>query len=141
MKTSYFWKAIFEPEPNTKYVSISLQQPRFSNRFPEYPSLFPDWKIIKYAHDRNYDEESFQYYRREYYAMLDKLNPEKIYKDLENCTILCYESPKDLISKKKFCHRRMVAGWIEETLGIVISEELRKKDSDAGTKVPAIYRK
>ena len=60
-----------------------------------------------------------------------------MYQELKDCVLVCFESPKDIASGKKFCHRRMVAGWIETELGIVVPEEVREKD--AGLVVPAVY--
>ena len=60
-----------------------------------------------------------------------------MYQELKDCVLVCFESPKDIVSGKKFCHRRMAAGWIETELGIVEPEEVREKD--AGLVVPAVY--
>lgn len=138
MKTSYFWKATHEPEPDTCYVSISRQTQKGATHIKSYPDLFPNWDIIKLAHASNYSPQSFELYRKKYYEQLDRLNPNKVYEDLKDCTLICFESPRDLATGTKYCHRRMVAGWIEERLGILIPEELRVKDSTLI--VPAIYR-
>lgn len=112
MKTTYFWKAGHEPEPNTTYVRIS-QQPMTGIPMPYAPALIPNWDIIRAAHAAGYNE-------------------------LKDCTLVCFESSKDLATGDKFCHRRMVAGWIEETLGIVVPEETRYKEKHLI--VPTIYR-
>ena len=104
----------------------------------EYPALMPSWDTINKAHAMGYNEESFLAYRDTYYKQLDSLDPQKVYNDLQNCVLVCFESPKDLASGAKFCHRRMVAGWIEEKLGIVVPEQTRYKDRFLT--VPAIYR-
>ena len=104
----------------------------------EYPDLMPDWSIIHNAHAMGYNEQSYLRYRDAYFAQLDKLDPFKVYEDLKDCVLVCFESPKDLASGAKFCHRRMVAGWIEEKLGILVPEETRDKDSHLI--IPAIYR-
>ena len=125
MKTSYFWKATHEPISDVKYVSISRSTPPGVQYMLSYESLMPS-------------QESFEYFRKAYYSQLDKLNPKKVYEDLKDCTLVCFESSKDLATKKKFCHRRMIAGWIEEQLGIIVPEETREKEKDLI--VPAIYR-
>lgn len=137
MKTTYFWKAGHEPEPNTTYVRIS-QQPMTGIPMPYAPALIPNWDIIRAAHAAGYNEASYLQYRDAYFAQLDKLDPQKIYNELKDCTLVCFESSKDLATGDKFCHRRMVAGWIEETLGIVVSEETRYKEKHLI--VPTIYR-
>lgn len=138
MKTSYFWKATHEPVSDVKYVSISRSTPPGVQYMLSYESLMPSWDLVKLAHDQDLSQESFEYFRKAYYSQLDKLNPEKVYEDLKDCTLVCFESSKDLATKKKFCHRRMVAGWIEEQLGIIVPEETREKEKDLI--VPVIYR-
>lgn len=110
MKTSYFWKAMHEPISDVKYVSISRSTPPGVQYMLSYESLMPSWDLVKLAHDQDFSQESFEYFRKAYYSQLDKLNPEKVYEDLKDCTLVCFESSKDLATKKKFCHRRMVAG-------------------------------
>ena len=137
MKTTYFWKAVNEPVTNETYVSISRQKMRGAETMREYPALMPSWDIIKKAHQLGYNEESFLAYRDAYFAQLDKLDARKVYHDLQNCVLVCFESSTDLSTGKKFCHRRMIAGWLEEKLGIKVPEETRRGRC---VEVPAIYR-
>lgn len=137
MRTTYFWKATHEPEPGVRYVSISRQNLRGAENMEKYPALMPDWKLINLAHEMGYSKECFEAYRKEYFGQLKNLDAEKVYQELQDCVLVCFESPKDIVSGKKFCHRRMVAGWIETELGIVVPEEVREKD--AGLIVPAVY--
>jgi hypothetical protein len=50
--------------------------------------------------------------------VLDKLDPHKIIRDLggDNFIMLCFEAPGE------FCHRRVVAVWMEKATGIKIEE-------------------
>lgn len=137
IKTSYFWKATHEPEPNETYISISRSKLKGAENLSEYPDLMPNWDIINKAHQKGYNEESFLEYRDAYFAQLDNLDANKVYNDLDNCVLICFESSNDIYSGKKFCHRRMVAGWLEEKLGIIIPEETR---NNTNIIVPAIYR-
>lgn len=137
IKTTYFWKAIHEPDVSEKYVSISRQKMRGAETMSEYPALMPSWDIIQKAHQLGYNEESFLAYRDAYFAQLDELDARKVYNDLQGCVLVCFESSNDLYTGKKFCHRRMVAGWLEEKLGIEVPEETR---TGHYVKVPAIYR-
>lgn len=139
METTYFWKAMNEPATGTRYVSISRSKARGAESMPEYPALFPSWDIIKHAHTMGYNEASYYAYRDAYFAQLDKLDPVKIYNDLKDCTLVCFESTRDLANGVKFCHRRMVAGWLNEKLGITVPEETRHNNAIA-IAVPAIYR-
>jgi hypothetical protein len=137
MKTSYFWKATHEPNPNTTYVSISKQRLAGCENIREYVPLMPSWDIINIAHRLGYSQQSFELYRDAYFKQLSCLNPKRVYNDLKDCTIICFESSKDLASGKKFCHRRMVAGWLESELGVIIPEETR--DIDQNLVIPTIY--
>lgn len=138
MKTSYFWKATHEPDTSKTYVSISRTKMKGAETMGEYPDLMPNWNIVKKAHDLGYNEKSYLTYRDAYFAQLDKLDPWKVYEDLKDCVLVCFEAPKDLAAGTKFCHRRMVAGWMEEKLGIVVPEETRTKDKNLI--IPAIFR-
>lgn len=62
--------------------------------------------------------ENTKYYIEEYYnQVLSKIDPMTLYKSLKNETILlCYEDSED------FCHRHLVAYYLELFLGINVSE-------------------
>ena len=61
------------------------------------------------------EEENTRYYIEEYYKqVLSKLDPERVYRKLDNSTLLCYEDPDD------FCHRHVVAAWFNLLLGNTI---------------------
>jgi uncharacterized protein (DUF488 family) len=56
-------------------------------------------------------------YERIYYEqVLDKLDPQYIYDMFKNNVLLCWEEPGE------FCHRRIVAKWIQDKLGIEVPE-------------------
>ncbi len=58
-------------------------------------------------------------YTREYLDVLKSrnVNAQRLIDDLPDGTLLlCYESPKD------FCHRHLLAEWIERKTGFIISE-------------------
>jgi hypothetical protein len=50
--------------------------------------------------------------------VLDKLDPHQVIRDLggDNFLLLCWEPPGE------FCHRRVVAVWMEKTTGIKVEE-------------------
>ncbi len=79
----------------------------------EYKKLAPKyWFFRKYKQDHN--EE---FYIKHYYSeVLSKLDPEDVLKDLDGKILLCYES------ENQFCHRFLVADWLEQKLGIEIKE-------------------
>ena len=58
--------------------------------------------------------------------ILEKLDPRKVMDDLEalgpNPTILCWERPSKIESGHEYCHRHLVAQWLEDTIGIQVQE-------------------
>lgn len=115
MNTGYFGKVKSYPK-NLKFVSIA----RF-NRFwsgDKYLALAPTPDMLKIEDENEYKK---LYYER----VLNKLDPLKVYNDLgENAVLLCYEKWTDIKEKKTFCHRRMVAEWLEENISELKVDEL-----------------
>jgi len=105
MHTSYFWR--FYRSRSKRLVSIAWKTPEwFQGR--HYPALAPREDMLHLG-----EEE----YRREYQAILDKLDPRQVYADLgPNAVLLCWERPGE------FCHRRLVAEWLEKNLGVKVPE-------------------
>lgn len=65
--------------------------------------------MIKYA-----ENEYIENYQKE---VLDKLNAKTVYEELgEDAVLLCWENTE------KFCHRHLVAKWLENELGVEITE-------------------
>lgn len=63
------------------------------------------------------EEENNTYYIEEFYnQVLKELDPEETYKLLDNTILLCYED------NDKFCHRHIVAAWLELSLNVDIKE-------------------
>jgi len=108
VKTSYFAKY----KEGERGVSIATGSPAwFKGR--TYPPLNPGWVLAK-SFQNNQDEE---YFTKMYHELvLDKLDPKKVFDDLRGCTLLCWEKSGE------FCHRRVVARWLEEALGVTINE-------------------
>lgn len=121
MWTGYFGKMKSYPkDKGYKFISIA----RF-NRFwkgEEYKKLAPPTEIIKIEDKKLYTK---LYYER----VLNKLDPKVVYEELgENAVLLCYENYDDCISNKRYCHRHIVAEWLENSLGIDVKElETEKK--------------
>jgi hypothetical protein len=113
MMTSYFAKA---GNMLTRTVSIAGKAPDgyVLRGGRQYKKLAPKfWFFEKYKRD---GDEAFytEQYQKE---VLDRLDPKQVYEDLgENAIILCYEKPGS------FCHRHLVARWLEKNLGITINE-------------------
>ena len=108
MQTSYFARYRGDDA-----VSIALSTPQWYPKCRKYPDLFPTWDLIKtYKNDKDQDRY-IEIYTTE---ILGKLDPEKVYSDLKNNTLLCWEKPG------MFCHRRVVAAWLEVSLDINVPE-------------------
>ena len=117
MFTSYFGNLKNVRNP----LSISGKAPAFYTQrgLPEYKILAPKYSFFKAYKDGLIGEEG---YTEEYCRLvLDPLDPRAVYEHLtgtygDDVTLLCYEKPGD------FCHRRIVAVWLELALGIEIPE-------------------
>ena len=109
MQTSYF--AISSELPNA--VSIAGKAPDFYQG-REYLPLAPTWEIFS---DYKKNQDINLYTERYMEQILFPLDPEQVLEDLGKYSVLlCWES------SGKFCHRRLVAKWLEESLNIKIPE-------------------
>ena len=85
-----------------------------------YPQLVPKkdfWKKWHANIEIISEEDNNKYYVQEYWnQVLSKLDPEKVFRDLNNSVLLCYED------NMLFCHRHIVAAWLELTLGVKVPE-------------------
>lgn len=109
MNTSYY--AHYK---GTNGISIAGKAPSFYHG-REYKKLAPKyswWEKWKDGKISNND-----YINLYYETVLDKLNPQQVYNELgENAVLLCWEN------KEKFCHRHIVAEWLENNLDIEVKE-------------------
>jgi uncharacterized protein YeaO (DUF488 family) len=112
MKTSYFANRRAAADPQA--VAISRGVPRwFKGRV--YDPLRPSWKLVQGAKS---GELSHEEYERRYRAeVLEGLDPATVVRELgDDAVLLCWERPDAP------CHRRLVARWLEERLGIAVPE-------------------
>lgn len=94
-------------------VSISIYPPNGFSGI-QFLSLAPDKDTFYAKKNNEIDEEEFE--RRYRKNTLSKLNAEDIYKRFRNSVLLCWEPPGT------FCHRRIIASWIQEEIGIEVPE-------------------
>lgn len=86
------------------------------------------WQYYDQNPDNLTEDELIDWYIREFYDLrLKDLNPKELMNTLnqkfgENIVLLCHELPGLDINKEHFCHRRLIADWIELETGIVIPE-------------------
>lgn len=119
MNTSYFAKY---KNTNGDAVSIALSTPFWYGKnkgWPKiktYSTLFPTWNMIREYKNSNAKNREQIYIEAYYKEILSKLNPQEVYNDLKDKVLLCYEKPND------FCHRRLVAEWLQNNLDVKIEE-------------------
>ncbi len=103
MQTSNYKTAGTHPDA----VGISIGAPRgWKGR--RYLALAPTWAMLKMS-----QADYITHFRE----ILAKLDPEKVANDLgDNAILLCWES------FNVWCHRRWVAEWLEQSLGIEVPE-------------------
>lgn len=123
MYTGYFGKMKSYPKDKEyRYISIARFNKFWSGE--EYKKLTPPASIIKI-------EDKELYTKLYYEQVLNNLNPQEVYNELgDNAVLLCYEKYADIEQGKTFCHRHIVAKWIEEKLGVEVKElENENKDN------------
>jgi hypothetical protein len=102
--TSNFAKSGKHPDA----VAISQGVPRFYKVRRYLPLAPPRWLL------NGKDPELFD---REYRKQLDGLDPKQVAEELgPDAILLCWEA------FNVRCHRRLVAEWLEEKLGIILPE-------------------
>lgn len=104
IQTSYFAKAA----KMENAVAISQGVPKWFTG-ERYPLLAPSWALVK-------ETDESKYRQRYYNEVLKGLNPVYVADDLEGKILLCHEKAGE------FCHRRIVAEWLEKNLLITVPE-------------------
>jgi len=117
MKTGFF-KQIDEEKTNG-FISISLYSS--DNEFVkhEYKSLAPNWKLFENLKSKKITEDKFIV---SYEEQLDSLNPSIVFADLNSLVSGFEPILMTNGTKKKFCHRHLVANWLQNKLNIEIEE-------------------
>lgn len=80
----------------------------------QFPSLAPDRNTFFSKKAGDIDEKQYEKQYRE--RVLSKLDAKKIYDQLFDRVLLCWEPAGD------FCHRRILADWIKEETGFDVPE-------------------
>ena len=117
MKTGCF-KQVNDGHTNG-FISISLYPSKNDFVKYEYKSLAPNWKLFENLNKKKITEDQFI---KSYDDQLVSLSAEKVYEDLVNLVSGFEPIIMTSISNKKFCHRHLVAEWLENELGIIIEE-------------------
>ena len=83
-------------------------------KFKKYTPLLPSLSLIREWRAGKISKKV--YTQRYYHETLNKLDPQKVYNDLDGTILLCHEPPG------AFCHRRLVAKWLESSLDVEVVE-------------------
>lgn len=90
---------------------------KWKARENQLQALVSSFKITDEEYNALKQENQDWYIETFYGQVLKPLNPQEIYEVLgENAVLLCFEKPT------KFCHRFLVAAWLERKLGIEVDE-------------------
>lgn len=113
-----YWSKLKEYESNGLIpVGISGKIPEGFNG-ARYQQLAPKYTWWKQWHDEHMSNQWF--IERYYETVLNKLDSNVVIQDLQafgkDVVLLCYETPE------KFCHRHIVADWLNNKLNINIQE-------------------
>jgi hypothetical protein len=111
MKTSYF--ANKTAVNDLQAVSIARWTPRWCGSVRRYIALAPSADLLKRAKSGLPWPDFVEEYTS---TVLAKLDPAKVYADLSDAVLLCWERPGEN------CHRRLIAEWIESSLGVEVPE-------------------
>ncbi len=109
IQTSYYSNPKLRQVSNRfRLVGISQGVPKWY-RGDVFKALAPTWAMVRMKDMEQYT----QCYKSE---ILAKLDPVKLAKTLDNTILLCWEKPGE------FCHRRLVAEWLEAATGVSVPE-------------------
>lgn len=101
------------------------------------------WQYYDQNPDNLTEDELIDWYIKEFYQLrLKDLNPYELMNTLkqrfgEEIILLCHELPGLDINKIHFCHRRLLADWIQLETGIIIPELLI--DNDGNETIVEVY--
>lgn len=116
-----------------KAISISLGGGPYWFRGPQYPDLAPTPELLEQYKAGKVDERG---YLISYLQTLKdrKLDPQKVAEELgDERIMLCYETPT------AFCHRHIVAWWIETNTGIKVYEHFLHKQNQSRIDIDLIF--
>ena len=120
--TGYYSKIKEYTDAGLRLLSISRTKPGFVKDCVDVPPLFPDEKILWDYKKGDFDEME---YTSKYLTQLDGMGIDKIIKTIQifgdDVVLLCWESPE------KFCHRHILANYINRNSDLVV-EEFEKKE-------------
>ena len=115
--TGYYSKIKEYADSGLTLLSISRTKPEFAKSCIDIPQLFPSDKILWDYKKGKIDEME---YTSQYLDQLNELGTDRIIQMIQifgdNVVLLCWESPE------KFCHRHILADYINKNSGVVVEE-------------------
>ena len=121
--TGYYSKIKEYADSGLTLLSISRTKPEFAKSCIDIPQLFPSNKILWDYKKGKIDEME---YTSKYLDQLNELGVDRIIKMIQifgdNVVLLCWESPE------KFCHRHILADYINKNSGVVVEEFGKEKE-------------
>ena len=116
--TSYFAKLNKIPKDLIP-ISICGKAPEWYDGV-EYKKLAPKWKFFQEWKENQDNDFYIEHFNKEVLSNLNQASVynelEQIVKDANGCVLICYEKPEE------FCHRHLVADWLEVGLNIKVKE-------------------
>ena len=120
--TGYYSKIKEYADSGLILLSISRTKPEFAKSCIDIPQLFPSDKIL-WDHKKGKIDE--MEYTSKYLDQLNELGADRIIKMIQifgdNVVLLCWESPE------KFCHRHILADYINKNSGVIVEEFGKEK--------------
>lgn len=121
--TGYYSKIKEYADSGLILLSISRTKPEFAKSCIDIPQLFPSDKIL-WDHKKGKIDD--MEYTSKYLDQLNELGIDRIIKMIQifgdNVVLLCWESPE------KFCHRHILADYINKNSGVVVEEFGKEKE-------------
>ncbi len=117
MKTGYFYN--LRGNEIKGAVSIAVGNPRYVKMDLKMKELAPTWDLLQDFRAEKIDEQE---YIRRFMKQLEQLDAEEVVKKLKEMAgdsepvIMCH------CNKESFCHRHIVAEWIEKETGEKMEE-------------------
>lgn len=95
------WTSHFAHYRGERAVSVANSNPPIDG-MRRYKALNPSWEIVQKYKDGSI---SWREFRRAYIKQLKSLNVHKVYRELNEKVLLCWEAPD------KHCHREIIREW------------------------------
>jgi len=128
VETSNFRKSKGDP----RCVAISARVPKEYNGRSCKKLAPPYWMVKKSKSGEMTDAEFGRQFKE---CVLEKLDAREIVEDIgADAILLCWEKPGE------FCHRRLIAEWLEQELGIEVKERGSQHKIRRQTKLFAVRR-